>query len=148
MEYVRLTHDRLGRHLEEVQAIDRDTLAEAWEAHHYQSELPGKWEASWIALDGDRATGFVIASVKPASLHVHRLAVAGSERGKGIGRELLRRVARNAQEKGRPVVTLKVNERNEGAIQFYHRLGFQEVGAGNGNLSLEVDVARLLEVDG
>jgi ribosomal protein S18 acetylase RimI-like enzyme len=78
--------------------------------------------------DGD-AVGYALARYGdhgPATVFVTDLWVDRGWRGQGIGAELLRRVGRDALERGSTHLLLDVDPRNREAISFYDRLGFEE----------------------
>jgi len=128
MDYdiVHLSPELLRMHLEDLLVMDEATMGEKWERQHFLLDLPGKWECSWIVLDGERAVGFVIVSMKPEGLHVHRIAVASSYQGQGLGTRLLQYVAQCAVQRNISRITLRVAKQNTEAIGFYHRLGFHQ----------------------
>jgi ribosomal protein S18 acetylase RimI-like enzyme len=55
------------------------------------------------------------------------LFVREGQRGRGIGLDLLRAAARLGIERGARFMRLDVEPANDGAIRFYHRLGFRPV---------------------
>ena len=58
-------------------------------------------------------------------LYVDDLCVDETARGQGIGMALMEGVRNLAKERGIKTIQLNVWERNESAIKFYERLGFQ-----------------------
>lgn len=128
-------------------AIDQSALknlAEDWDTEHFLCDLPGKWEYSWLSLADDKVAGFSINSIKPTSIHVHRIVVSLPFQGYGIGRRLLRKSAQSASERNIEQLTLRVAVRNETAVQFYRQLGFDEVGTTNGEyLDLAIALNKL-----
>lgn len=62
---------------------------------------------------------------KGRSLHLEDLIVKASERSKGIGEALYKKVMEFALEKGIKRVAWEVLDWNEGAIRFYERTGAQ-----------------------
>jgi ribosomal protein S18 acetylase RimI-like enzyme len=62
----------------------------------------------------------------PTTVYVTDMWVERSHRGRGLGRDLLRRVAEQAAERGSTQVVLDVDSKNAAAITFYLRLGFEE----------------------
>ena len=60
-------------------------------------------------------------------LYVDELMVAGTHRGRGIGRRLMEAAERQARELGIEEIELNVWERNAGAIAFYEHLGYTTV---------------------
>jgi ribosomal protein S18 acetylase RimI-like enzyme len=123
-EFTSLSFELLQIHLKDLLAIDEKTLGEKWERRHFLLDLPGKWEYSVIAFDAGKPAGFVIASIKSEGLHVHRIVVASSYQGRGLGTQLLQRVAQSALQRDISLITLRVAAQNLGAIRFYNRLGF------------------------
>jgi ribosomal protein S18 acetylase RimI-like enzyme len=58
-------------------------------------------------------------------LHVSEIAVAESHRGQGIGRLLMDRIHQWSREQDISEIELQVWERNDPAIGFYEKLGYQ-----------------------
>lgn len=105
--------------------IDTDTLGEPWAAQNFSYELPGKWNFSFYSeIDVKRISGFLIASRKDNSVHIHRLAVAKALRARGIGKKLVETVIDKTREARLNRITLKVSKSNIAAISFYKKLGF------------------------
>ncbi len=57
--------------------------------------------------------------------NVENLAIREGFRREGIGRALMRRAERWAQERGASEIELTVYEFNKGALSFYHELGYR-----------------------
>ncbi len=82
-----------------------------------------------IAEEDGNAVGYALARYGdhgPTTVYVSDLWVDSTVRGQGIGRELLRRVAAAASERGSTHVLLDVDSKNREAIAFYDHLGFEE----------------------
>ncbi|MGA1598399.1 MAG: GNAT family N-acetyltransferase [bacterium] len=69
-------------------------------------------------------TGFSTFAARPL-INLHDLVVHPEFRGKGIGRQLLQEVERQAQERGCCKITLEVLNLNRTAFQLYLRSGFE-----------------------
>lgn len=139
-----LTRTALASRMKELVALDGEAFGDGWREVEFFVDLPGKWELSWFVLD-DRGhvAGFLVASLKPAGIHVHRLVVARALRSRGLGRELLNVVAEEAVVRGISTVTLKVAHSNEGARRFYGNLGFEESGCDAKNTVLSIAASAL-----
>jgi ribosomal protein S18 acetylase RimI-like enzyme len=61
------------------------------------------------------------------SLYLSGIAVIAARRGHGIGGRLMAAVDERARELSRPRVSLICFERNEPAVRWYRRLGFEEL---------------------
>lgn len=85
-----------------------------------------------VAMDDtlkDKIIGFASFSTEgmPGIFHLHKLYVLGSFRGRGIGKELIRRVISNILHKEKSTaLRLNVNRKND-AIGFYKGMGFRIV---------------------
>jgi len=58
-------------------------------------------------------------------LHISEIAVAESHRGQGIGRSLMEKIHHWGREQGITEIELQVWERNDPAIVFYEKMGYQ-----------------------
>jgi ribosomal protein S18 acetylase RimI-like enzyme len=82
-----------------------------------------------VAEDDGRAVGYALARFGdhgPTTVYVSDLWVDESHRGRGVGRDLLTRIAAQAAERGSTHIVLDVDSKNAAAIAFYLRLGFEE----------------------
>ena len=88
-----------------------------------------------VAEDHAEAVGTVYANVSsPHFGFVFGLYTRPDARRRGIAKALMRAVAATLQEQGQEHIVLSVDTPNEGAREFYERLGF-------------VDAARTLRLD-
>jgi len=79
----------------------------------------------WVAVRGDTVVGTVSAVPRGEELYVRSMAVSPVVRGQGIGRQLLDRVERFAEERGYRRITLSTTPFLSQAIQLYERAGFR-----------------------
>jgi ribosomal protein S18 acetylase RimI-like enzyme len=96
-----------------------------------------------IAEEDGSAVGYALARYGdhgPTTVYISDLWVDSPARGKGIARELMRRVSEAAAAHGSTHVVLDVDSKNAAAIAFYERLGFEE-----GAKILRAPLDRLLE---
>lgn len=83
----------------------------------------------FLAFEGDKILGF--CSTRSSDSRISELSgimVAEAERGKGVGRELLRRVRDELLLVGCDRVIVKTETSNARALRFYQSLGFRRVG--------------------
>jgi ribosomal-protein-alanine N-acetyltransferase len=71
--------------------------------------------------------GYVFAVIIPDEAHIGNLAVAPSERGRGVAQELLDQLVRDASEAGVTRVTLEVRASNHTARKFYYKNNFIDI---------------------
>jgi ribosomal protein S18 acetylase RimI-like enzyme len=141
----RLDRIRIDADLPALLEMDRHTLGEYWAAVHFLAELPHKWELSRIAVDAEhRPVAFCVMSLKPASVHTHRIAVAPELRGHGLALRLWDSVREDAINLGVARMTLKVHSANETMIHVVGKLGFrlEQVRGSNLEYAVSFDVLR------
>lgn len=82
---------------------------------------------TYVTTSGSRkpVDGFCHAVVKGDTLWIDLLAVNARKRKKGRGALLLARAEQYGRAKGCQMVRLFVDEHNEAAQRFYHKLGFE-----------------------
>lgn len=95
------------------------------ESHHGYVEKG----LSWVALAHGHPVAFILAEVHPSSLFIVELSVHLDWQGKGIGRQLIARVAEQARTLGLASLTLTTFRDVPWNAPFYARLGFEEVTA-------------------
>lgn len=78
--------------------------------------------------DGRSLAGYVVAWYVMDEGELANLAVAPSERGRGIGGALLDAVLGDAASRGIAKLFLEVRESNDSARKLYEARGFEEVG--------------------
>ena len=84
-----------------------------------------------IVLVADRnqhLAGFAIMEFSAAHAHLNLLAVEPRSQGAGIGRKLVAWLEDSARIAGTFNVRLELRAANRGALHFYRRLGYTEVG--------------------
>jgi GNAT superfamily N-acetyltransferase len=83
----------------------------------------------FIAEEGSNLVGFVVYYFVPftyrakPNLIIKELYIADRHRSRGIGRQLMKAVARQAEEAGCGMIKWWVAKWNERGIEFYERLG-------------------------
>lgn len=121
----RLTREFATTHTANLLGFSADQSWEDWTPEHLLVERGQKWRLSLVAQRHEGPVGYAILScTDEATHHLHRLAVAASQRRSGIGRRLMETVMERARKEG-AAVTLKVFRSNDGAIDFYSSLGFE-----------------------
>lgn len=98
---------------------------EYWQSEHFLYELKDKWKYSIVLEDQGKIIGYIIASNKIHSIHIHKFMVERNYRSKGIGLLLLEQFENNCQQNNVEVITLKVDRNNERAIKFYLKNRFE-----------------------
>ena len=84
--------------------------------------------ATWIAEEDGRIAGFAIVEWAQESgqseAYIQTIEVAPDHRGRGAGRELMRRVEDSAHSAGAQTIWLHVDAENQSAIHLYQKSGY------------------------
>ena len=128
-----LTHDVLA----DLHRLAADQSWLKWSDDSYLFELPEKWHLSRLARGPDgNILGYALCSRKDDSLWLHRLVVSPHHRGQGIGQKIVDELEKVAVKNSLNAVSLKTPEDNNGALRFYHRLGFSVGPSEKGYVSM------------
>ncbi len=113
-------------------ALHAGSFQRAWTDDEFL-ELLGQRNviAHRIAL-GDSVTGFILSRIVAGEAEILSIAVSSSQRGKGLGRQLLDLHLRRLAGLGIGPVFLEVAEDNVPARRLYRRAGFRDVGRREG----------------
>jgi [ribosomal protein S18]-alanine N-acetyltransferase len=101
---------------------------------HYTPYPPGPFDpalvrdhAALVAEEDGDVVGTLYANLSSAHFgYVFGVYTVPGARGRGVGRALMRAIARHLRDEGREYVVLSVDTPNEGAREFYDRLGFED----------------------
>lgn len=85
-----------------------------------------------MACNGNEVIGVLQITFTPYITHqggwratIEGVRTSSSERGKGIGTELIRWAIERARERGCHLVQLTTDKQREDSLRFYERLGFK-----------------------
>ena len=98
-----------------------------WAPADLAERLSGPDTRTIVAQRGDRVVATLRVQVTDARADVYGFVVDPPLQGRGIGRDVLRRVCRQLRAEGVPLVGLEVFAENDGAIHLYTSLGFEPV---------------------
>jgi ribosomal protein S18 acetylase RimI-like enzyme len=88
---------------------------------------------AFVATDAGATVGFLLLSHEPGRLLVETVAVDPDRQGEGIGRALLAHAEELARESGVTELRLYTNAKMTENLEFYPRLGYEEIGRGSRN---------------
>jgi ribosomal protein S18 acetylase RimI-like enzyme len=71
--------------------------------------------------------GFELNYSEGLKAKLHKIYLLPEAQGKGAGKALILEVAERAKKAGQKSLLLNVNKYNQKAIEFYNRIGFQEI---------------------
>ncbi len=76
----------------------------------------------------DEITGYLLHSYSDKTCTVELISVSGSTRQSGVGSALMRAVESDAARRGCDIIHVGTQIRNTGAVNFYHKCGFRQIG--------------------
>ena len=86
----------------------------------------------WVAIEGDRPIGYLIAVYLMSfeyggiSTEIDEFYVKDSERGRGVGKSLLKTFRERMRRQKVVQISLRIGKLNPRGIHFYKKLGFRE----------------------
>lgn len=112
-----------------VMAIEREVFPSPWPAHAYRYELTQNTLSHCYVLEmEDELVGYGCMWLVVDEAHVSTLAVAPSQRGRGLGELVLLALLREAIALEALTATLEVRVSNQTAQALYAKYGFEVVG--------------------
>ncbi len=122
--------------LSEANARDAAAIAKLHGASFHRGWSDGEIERMLLDRDvlahravlGRRLVGFILSRLVVGEAEILSVAVAASQRGRGLARRLLDLHLRRLAGLGANTVFLEVDEGNGPACRLYQRAGFREVG--------------------
>ncbi|KIL42748.1 GNAT family acetyltransferase [Jeotgalibacillus alimentarius] len=111
-------------------------LEKAFTSKQLESELQQPLSTFFFILADDQPAGYLKVNIEeaqsenmgPASLEIERIYVRKAFQKNGFGTCLLDQAIQTAIDHQKNSIWLGVWEKNEGAIAFYKRMGFEETG--------------------
>jgi [ribosomal protein S18]-alanine N-acetyltransferase len=106
---------------------------DAWDRDFFLAYLARPARSVFLVAAIDRrVVGYALAFQSRTRAEIHSIAVAPSQRGRGVAAALLRRTLTLLRRRGFETVSLNVRLENKAAIGLYRKLGFQRVRRVNG----------------
>ena len=108
--------------LPEIMALEGEGFERGWSGESWAEEVRDHFVA--VGCEGETVVGVVALSRVEDTAELLRIVVAGSARGRGLGRALVNHGLRWAESSACEEVFLEVSAGNEAAIGLYEACGF------------------------
>lgn len=112
--------------------IGADQVRYMLETYHSRNAIMDELENQdfrfFTILSDGRDVGYLSFQPQDEKLYLSKLYVLSSERGKGIGKQALHFVRKEAAERALREITLIVNKGNTQTIAAYKKIGFRKTG--------------------
>ena len=118
--------------------------AAAWSEEALERALKDAPDEFLVARRGSEVAGFVLGRRMGEESEILNLAVRREFRRTGIGRHLVAAILASYEERRCAKTFLEVRQSNRGAIAFYEKLGFRQVGRREGYYREPVEAALVL----
>jgi ribosomal-protein-alanine N-acetyltransferase len=124
MKDLEIGEARMGD-LEAIHRLEVSSFPAPWRRDFFESELRGDSRFHLVARRGGLLIGYLFAMWFFDEMHINKIAVAESERRKGIADALMDRCLAFARANGVTTISLEVRQSNRGAQAFYEHLDFE-----------------------
>ena len=111
-----------------IAALHGASFRRGWSDVELEQLLTERNTVTHRATAGRSLRGFILSRLASGEAEILSVAVATSQRGRGLARSLLKLHLRRLAGLGVKAVFLEVDEDNEPARRLYARAGFREVG--------------------
>ncbi len=107
-----------------IHKLEEAAFPAPWRREFFLSELDASGRFNLVARHGGLVIGYLFAMWFFDEMHVNKIAVAESERRKGIAQALMDRCIEFAIAHAIRTISLEVRKSNHGAQSFYKQLDF------------------------
>ena len=113
--------------LDTVMAIENRIYPYPWTRGNFVDSLTAGYHC-WIADLRGTIVGYSVAAIAAGEAHLLNLSIAAEWQRRGLGAELLRFIAKLAQDYAVERIFLEVRPSNAAALALYRRAGFRTIG--------------------
>ena len=117
--------------IDAVLAIEESVQAWPWTRGNFVDALAAGYDG-WVGRLGEAVVGFAVLMRAVDEIHLLVIGIAPAFQRAGHGRSLLDYATQQARAAGMTRMLLEVRTSNAGAIGFYRRAGFVEIGRRRG----------------
>lgn len=129
---------------EAVAELDKEAFSVPMSVQGYEREYSNPNSTTLVAEKDGQVIAFANLWNISGDVSLNNLAVTALERSNGVGTALMREAF--VRFSGCDFITLEVRKSNEGAIRFYKRFGFRQVGIRRDFYDLPKEDALLMTV--
>lgn len=116
----------LSKDFKTVSHIEQRSFPDPWTENEFLHNLdPENNCLGFVAEYKGKVTGFIICRIYREKIEILNMAVHPNWKGRGIGREMIKRIAEGSFLHGRYMITVQVDERNLDSQLFFKACGFR-----------------------
>ena len=113
--------------LDAVHTLEALSFPAPWRREFFDSEMSAAGRFNLVAKRDGRVIGYLFAMWLFDEMHINKIAVAETERRRGIALRLMKECMDFAEMHEVRVISLEVRQSNAGAQEFYRRLDFERL---------------------
>lgn len=113
---------------EAVSALEREIFSMPWSKNGFEESLNSGHAIFFVAEEQNRIIGYCGMIVSIDEGEITNVAVAQTERCRGVGAMLIKAAKAEAEKRSIGRLVLEVRVSNESAIRLYERNGFRNCG--------------------
>lgn len=116
--------------LEDFEKVEKSLLSDFddfWSPNLLKSELMSENRIYLVAKENEEIVGFAGGMLNFPEMEIMNIVTKKTERRKGIGKILLEKLIKIANDRQVETIFLEVNEKNESARKLYEKVGFEEM---------------------
>lgn len=109
-------------------ALHRQHFVPAWDAAAFEDLIAYNGAVALLAVSQEEPVGFILGRVIADEAEILTLGVKSDWQRRRVATRLVNELAARAAERGASRIFLEVAAENQGALQLYRALGFDETG--------------------
>lgn len=114
--------------LDQVMEIEEKSFSDPWDRSFFSQDIDNPSALPLVAKVSERVTGYVCLWKMLDEIQITNIAVSPHMRRRGIGKQMMEKMLRKAQEEDYRRITLDVRISNQPGIGLYEKFGFREAG--------------------
>lgn len=107
-----------------ISELEKECFKDPWTYRMFADAFSSKLFFGVLAEEDGELAGYACQTVLFENAEIDDVAVAESRRGRGVGRTLLKRLEKEAKERGATTMLLEVRVSNSSAMKLYLKAGY------------------------
>ena len=117
-----------SEHIPQIALLEKECFSLPWSENALMQELENSNSHFLSAVENGEVCGYIGVQEICGEAYITNVAVFEKQRGRGIGRALLKKACEGANERECEFITLEVRKSNKNAISLYLSEGFEQAG--------------------
>ena len=118
----------MSEHIPQIALLEKECFSSPWSENALMQELENSNLHFLSAIEDAEVCGYIGVQEICGEAYITNIAVFEKQRGRGVGRALLKKACDDAEIRNCEFTTLEVRKNNGKAISLYLSEGFEEAG--------------------